>query len=227
MRSLPAGNGTRRWSYVTRFCGSIPGRRAHYNRACTLSQLCAQGRGKRRTGLLAAAQQAFVSAMENGIVQLVSLYLQSKDPFQAIHDEQALQYLFRKQPGLVTQYLGEDKRPRLSGFGACGTCVAADMPVHLGAGGCKYVAELVPGEVIASWHPAARREVAGCVRAVRKSTAAELVCINQGLRCTAAHPILTARGWLAESPLSNCLDNGVHLKPVVLHGTKGVDITNG
>ena len=119
----------------------------------------------------------------------------------ASFDEPDLEYLFRKRPGLVTQYLGADKRPHLAGFAAHGTCVAADMPVHLPRGRFKDAAKLVAGDPIASWDPSEGCEADGVVQAIRKITVPELLCINRALRLTASHPVLTDRGWLPAGEL--------------------------
>jgi hypothetical protein len=215
-----------RWDAALELCDKIlklhpRSPRCHYNRACALSRLSEQKSGGRSD----EAQKAFISAMDYGMVQLISFYLHKGDPLEAIRREPDLEYLFRQRPGLVTQYLGADKRPRLAGLAAHGTCVAAETPVHLPRGRFKDAAKLMVGEPITSWHPDEGCAVDGVVQAIRKTTVAELLCINRGLRLTPSHPVLTDRGWLPAGELSG--DTRLQLASGRFETVRSVEIITG
>jgi hypothetical protein len=181
--------------------------RGRYNSACILSRL-ANGdlSDRKRDQLLDEAQESLAIAVKYGFIDFArNVVLGRAQTRQAAIDQilndPDLKTLFAFRPHLRI-FLADDTPTRLLGGadvppaeGGGYGCIEANMPIDMLDGGTIPLAQLSAGDEVVSWNEERNVVDAGKVRFLRHHIVSELMVINDSIRVTPSHPLLTTEGW--------------------------------
>jgi hypothetical protein len=173
--------------------------RAHYNMACILTRRASETKAaSRKQHLFDGAQESLAQAVRFGIVQFTREFVigdtQSReDAEKQILGDPDLRALFEERPYLRDSI--RDPKRIQSGGGGGGGCIEATMPVELSDGSSVPLYQLADSQKVMCWNERLQVPAAGMAANIRHYVVPQLVIIDEGLRVSPMHPVLTADGW--------------------------------
>ena len=171
--------------------------RAHYNAACAASRM-AETNGEPRNQLLLESKEELTKATKFGIIELAAdaMSMSLKAAAESLCLDPDLLLLFQTWPPLQAAIRSGKPLEHISvGFGG-GSCVAVDSDVALDGKRSSSAKLLLVGDTVMSWSHGKTRHATGTIKMIHCGLVDTLIEINNRIRVTLDHLVLTEGGWI-------------------------------